>query len=98
MCPPEGPGQAGEMGLCKPDGVEHGQVQGPVHGLGQSQAQRLGKDWIESSPAEKDLGLIWGGRLTVSQQCALAAQKANSIMGCIKRSVASRLREGILLC
>ena len=36
------------------------------------------------------------GKLDVSQQCALTAQKTNYILGCIKRSIANRLREVIL--
>ena len=36
------------------------------------------------------------GKLDVNQQCALTAQKANHILGYIKRSVASTLREVIL--
>jgi len=64
----------------------------PVH------QYRLGADLLESSSAQGGLEVLVD-KLTISQQCALVAKKANGILGCIKSSVASRSRDVLLpLC
>ncbi|TRZ23724.1 hypothetical protein HGM15179_003375, partial [Zosterops borbonicus] len=57
---------------------------------------RLGSEWKETSPGEKDLGLLADEQLDMTQQCVLAVKKAVCILGCVKSSVASTSKEVIL--
>ena len=46
---------------------------------------------------EKDLGVLVDSRLAMYMKCALVSKKASGILECIKKIVASRLRQVILL-
>ena len=57
---------------------------------------KLGDEGTEYSPAKKNLRILVDNKLNMSKQCALTAQKANYILGCIQRNVANSTREVIL--
>lgn len=45
---------------------------------------------------EKDLRVLVASKLKMSQQRALAAKMVNTVLGCVNRTVACRLREAII--
>lgn len=55
------------------------------------EATQLGNSFVGS-----DLGLLVDKKLNMNQQCALAAKKADGILGCFRPSITSRSGEVVL--
>lgn len=55
---------------------------------------KLGSDW--PSPTGKHLRVIAGARMTTRQNSTLLANKTNQIVGSLRRSIASRLKEVLI--
>ena len=45
----------------------------------------IGGTWLNIGTCERDLGVLVAHHLRMTQQCAAAAKKANTVLGCINR-------------
>jgi len=52
---------------------------------------------LDCSPGERDVEILDDSKLNMSQQCALAAKKADSVLGCTKHSIANWSKGMIVL-
>jgi len=92
----EGPGRAGEMGREESQGFQQEETKKVLY-LGRNDPvhqHMLGTNWPGSISTEKDLGILVDSKLTMSWEHTLTVNEANSNLGCVRNSVASRLREG----
>lgn len=87
----ERPGLAWEAAPCQPHEIQQTTCKVMYLDCGNPKHKhKLAKEWLESGPEEKNLGVSFEEESKMSWQCALAAKKDNWILGCIKRSMVSR--------
>ncbi|GAB0176153.1 hypothetical protein GRJ2_000080500 [Grus japonensis] len=60
------------------------------------QCYKLGEEWLDKCPVEKVLGVLVNSHQTMSQQCDQVTKAANSILACIRNSVASGTKKVII--
>jgi len=84
---------------AKADGMRFTKVKCRVLHFGHNnpmQCYRFGEEWVESHPAEKDLGVLVKSWLNKTRQCVQVAKMASGILACLRSSVASRSWEVII--
>ena len=54
---------------------------------------KMGDTWHSNTTRKKDLGIVVDHKLNMSQLCDVAAKKANAILICINRIIASKSRK-----
>ena len=57
---------------------------------------RLRAKRLECSPAERGLGVLLDAKLSMSQQHAVQAKRANHIPGCLKHSITNQSKQVIV--
>ncbi|KAM3822804.1 Golgi reassembly-stacking protein 1 isoform 4-T4 [Vipera latastei] len=68
----------------------------PLGKKNQMHRYSIGGTLLNTSNCERDLGVLVDNHLNMSQQCAAAAKKANTVLGCINRGIESRSSEVLI--
>lgn len=56
---------------------------------------RLGYDRLLCSPTERNVEVLADCRLSMHQQCVLAAKRANHTLGCIRHNISKQVKDEI---
>ena len=58
----------------------------------------MGGTILSTTVKEKDLGVTMNANMKVSEQCRIAASKANQVLGMIRRNITYVIECRIILC